>query len=153
MDPITTTVIATAIAAGAAEGIASQLVHDAYTQLKTLIIRKFGDKPQVSAAVQLVETQPDSKPYQQALETSLEQVHAADDPDIVDQTQTLLALLQKSGLGATYLARLEGSGAIAQGPGAVAAGRGGVPIRGDVRGSVIITGDDNEVNKDRKEDA
>jgi HAMP domain-containing protein len=49
------------------------------------------------------------------------------------------------------LARLEGSGAIAQGPGAVAAGKGGVAIGGDVHGSVIITGDDNTVNAEPKD--
>ncbi len=150
MDPITTTAIVTAIAAGAAaaaKDVTEEAIRDAYHGLKTLIIRKFSDKPQVPPAIQLVESQPDSEPYQQALETTLEQVHAADDPDIVAQTQTLLALLQESGLGATYLARLEGSGAIAQGPGAVAAGQGGVAIGGDVQGSVIITGDDNAVNK------
>jgi hypothetical protein len=142
MDPITTTAIVTAIAAGAAEGMASQLVQDAYTQLKTLILRKFRDQPQVPASLQLVEAQPDSKPYRQALEASLEQVHASDDPDIISQTQSLLKLLEESGLGGTYLAHLEGSGAIAQGPGAVAAGKGGIAIGGDVHGSVIA-GDDN----------
>ena len=154
MDPIITSAIVAAIAAGAAAGasdVASQAIRDAYAGLKTLILRKFNDKPQVPASLQLVEAQPDSEPYQQALETTLEEVHAADDPDIASQTQTLLELLQEQGLGATYLARLEGSGAIAQGPGAVAAGKGGVAIGGDVHGSVIITGDDNTVNTGHEE--
>ena len=154
MDPITTSAIVAAIAAGAAAGasdVASQAIRDAYDGLKTLILRKFGDKPQAPASLQLVEAQPDSEPYQQALETTLEEVHAADDPDIASQTQTLLDLLQEQGLGGTYLARLEGSGAIAQGPGAVAAGKGGVAIGGSVHGSVIITGDDNTVNAEPKD--
>jgi len=149
MDPIiTTSALVAAIAAGAAAGagdVASQAIRDAYTGLKTLIIRKFSDKPQVPPAIQLVEAQPDSEPYQQALEDTLEQVHAADDPDIVAQTQALLELLKESGLGETYMARLQGSGAIAQGPGAVAAGKGGVAIGGNVQGSIIITGDENVI--------
>ena len=147
MDPIT--LITTALAAGAAvagKEIAAEAVRDAYHGLKTLILRKFGDQPEVPAAIQLVETQPNSEPYQQALQTSLAQAHAEADPDVVAQAQSLLDLLQQEGLGGAYLARLEGSGAIAQGPGAVAAGKGGVAIRGDVHGSVIITGDGNEVN-------
>ena len=150
MDPIiTTSALVAAIAAGAAaaaKDVTEEAIRDAYAGLKTLIIRKFGDKPQVPASLQLVEAQPDSVPYQQTLEDTLEQIHAADDPDIVAQTQTLLALLQESGLGATYMARLQGSGAIAQGPGAVAAGKGGVAIGGDVQGSVIITGNENSSN-------
>ena len=147
MDPITTTAIVTAIAAGAAAGasdVASQAIRDAYSGLKTLILNKFGEKPQVSASLQLVEAQPDAEPYQQALATSLDQVHAHQDPDIDAQTQALLNLLKEQGVGATYLARLEGSGAIAQDH-SVAAGKGGVAIGGSVSGSVIITGNENEV--------
>ena len=153
MDPITTTAIVTAIAAGAAAGasdVASQAIHDAYNGLKTLIQRKFGDHAAVIASMQQVETHPDSETWQNALEDSLDQVHAYQDSDIATQTQALLKLLKEQGVGATYLARLEGSGAIAQGPGAMAAGRGGVAIGGDVSGSVIITGDGNEVKKDER---
>jgi hypothetical protein len=53
-----------------------------------------------------------------------------------------------SAAGATsYSATLQGDGAIAQGPGAVAVGKGGVAIRGNVNGSVIVTGDGNVVGK------
>ena len=151
MDPITTTAIVTAIAAGAAAGasdVASQAIRDAYSGLKALIQRKFGDHAAVSASLQQVESHPDSETWQNALEDSLAEVHADKDPDIAAQTQALLMLLKEQGVGATYLARLEGSGAIAQGPGAVAAGQGGVAIGGDVSGSVIITGNGNEVKKD-----
>ena len=155
MDPIiTTTAIVTAIAAGAAAAakeVTAEAIRDVYAGLKTLILRKFGDHQAVAASLQQVESNPDSETWQHALEDSLAQVHAADDPDIASQTQTLLELLQKQGLGGTYLARLEGSGAIAQGPGAVAAGKGGVAIGGNVHGSVIITGDDNTVNAEPKD--
>jgi uncharacterized caspase-like protein len=46
-----------------------------------------------------------------------------------------------------YHAELHGSGAIAQGPGAVAAGERGVVIGGSVQGSIITTGDKNEVKR------
>ena len=107
MDPITTTAIVTAIAAGAAAGasdVASQAIRDVYSGLKALILRKFSEKPQVSASLQLVEAQPDSEPYQQALATSLGQVHAHQAPDIAAQTQALLNLLKEQGVGATYMA-------------------------------------------------
>ncbi len=69
-----------------------------------------------------------SEPYQQALAASLDQLHAHQDPDIAAQTQALLKLSRNGGAGSTYLARLEGSGALAQGPGAAAAGAGGIAI-------------------------
>ncbi len=47
----------------------------------------------------------------------------------------------------SYHAEVHGSGAVAQGPGAVAAGERGVAIGGSVQGSIIITGDKNEVSK------
>jgi len=47
----------------------------------------------------------------------------------------------------SYSATLKGDGAIAQGPGAVAAGKRGVAIAGNVKGSVIMTGDGNVVGR------
>lgn len=45
----------------------------------------------------------------------------------------------------SYVAHLEGDGAIAQGEGAKAVGKGGVMVGGNVSGSNIVTGDDNTV--------
>ena len=63
----------------------------------------------------------------------------------IAETRTLLELLKNESLTTTYVERLEGSVAIAQGPGAVAAGERGASIRGNVHGSLIITGDENAV--------
>ncbi len=58
----------------------------------------------------------------------------------------LRRLLETARSETHYQATQRGSGAIAQGPGAKAVGERGVLIEGDVKGSVIVTGDDNEVN-------
>jgi len=150
MDPIT--IIVTAVAAGAAvaaKDVAAQAVKDGYAALKTLIVRKFGEQADVAAAVEQVEKKPDSKPRQGVLKEELETAGAGQDAEVVRQAQALLDLLKGHGqaLGVTYQAELRGSGAIAQGPGAVAAGARGVAVGGDVKGGVIVTGNESEVKR------
>ena len=52
--------------------------------------------------------------------------------------------------GTSYTATLKGDGAIAQGDGATAVGRGGVHIGGNASDNMIITGDKNSVNSEKK---
>ncbi len=56
MDPITTAIV-TGVAAGLTE-VGASAVGDAYHALKTLITKKFGDKNEVSKAIDGVETRP-----------------------------------------------------------------------------------------------
>ncbi len=143
MDPVT--MIVTAVTAGAvvaARDVTAQAVKDGYAGFKALIVRKFGDKPDVLDAVEEVEKKPDSKGRQETLKEELAAAGAGGDADLLRQAQALLDLLKEHGLagGSSYRAEVHGSGAAAQGPGAVAAGERGVAVGGDVKGSVIITG-------------
>jgi len=148
MDPLTVIISAlTAGAAAAAKDVVAQVIKDGYAGLKTLVVRRFGQKGDVETALEGVEKKPDSEARQGVLKEELEKAGAAQDTEVVRQAQALLALLQEHGLvsGPSYQATLKGSGAIAQGPGAVAAGAGGVAVGGGVTGSTIITGDGNVV--------
>ncbi|MBC7249312.1 MAG: hypothetical protein H5T62_03435 [Anaerolineae bacterium] len=155
MDPLT--VIISALAAGAtaaAKDVVAQAVKDGYAGLKALIVRKFGRKGDVEAALAGVEKKPDSEARQAVLKEELETAGAAQDAEVVRQAQALLELLKQHGLvsGPSYQATLKGSGAIAQGEGAVAAGAGGVAVGGSVTGSTIITGDGNVVGDHSRSD-
>ena len=155
MGPLTVIISAlTAGAAASAKDVVAQVVKDGYAGLKTLVVRRFGQKGDVEAALEGVEKKPDSEARQAVLKEELEKAGAAQDAEVVRQAQALLAVLQEHGLvaGPSYQATLKGSGAIAQGPGAVAAGAGGVAMGGGVTGSTIITGDGNVVGDHSRSD-
>lgn len=143
MEPIT--IIIAALVGGAtaaAKDVGKQAVKDAYDGLKGLVVRKFGTKGDVTAALEQAEKKPDSGPRRAVLEEELAGVGADQDEELVRQAQALLDLLEAHGAASatTYTATLTGSGAIAQGPGARAAGKRGVVVEGDVHGG-IRTGD------------
>jgi len=148
MDPQTVIISAlTAGAAASAKEVVAQAVKDGYAGLKALVVRKFGQKGDVEAALEGVEKKPDSEARQAVLREELEVAGVAQDAEVVRQAQALLGLLKQHGLvtGPSYQATLSGSGAIAQGPGAVAAGERGVAVGGDVQGGVIVTGEGNVI--------
>ncbi len=155
MDPLTVIISAlTAGAAASAKDVVAQAVKDGYVGLKALIVRQFGQKADVEAALEGVEKKPDSEARQAVLKEELETAGAAQDAEVVRQAQALLELLKQHGLvsGPSYQATVKGSGAIAQGEGAVAAGAGGVAVGGNVTGSTIITGDGNVVGDHSRSD-
>lgn len=89
MEPIST-IIVTALAAGAAAGLtdtASQVVKDAYAGLKDLIKRKYA---KASAGVDVLETDPASEDLQSFAGKQLDASGAAGDPDIQKLAQALL---------------------------------------------------------------
>jgi hypothetical protein len=148
MDPLT--VIVSAVVAGvaaSAKDVVTQAVKDGYAGLKALIVRKFGQKADVEDALAGLEKKHDSEARQAVLKEELQSAGADQDAEVVQQAQVLLELLKEHGVASSpsYHATLTGSGAIAQGPGAVAAGERGVAVGRDVKGGVIITGDDNVV--------
>jgi hypothetical protein len=154
MDPVT--MIVTAVAAGAvvaARDVTAQVVKDGYTGFKALIVRKFGDKPDVLDAVEEVEKKPDSKGRQETLKEELAAAGAGRDADLVRQAQALLDLLKEHGLagGTSYRAEVHGSGAVAQGPGAVAAGEGGIAVGGNVEGGIHVPGRRSDDAEDAEE--
>jgi hypothetical protein len=136
MGPVS--MIVTALVAGAVaatKDVATQAVKDGYEGLKTLIVRKFGEKADVVNALENVEKKPDSEARKAVLKEELETAGASQDAEVVQKAQALLDLLKEHGLA--YHAEVHGSGAIAAGARGVAAGR-------DIRGRVI-TGDSNVV--------
>ncbi len=139
MEPIS--LIVSALVAGAvasAKGVGAQAVKDGYAGLKTLIIRKFGGKGDVTAALEQAEKKPDSKGRQDVLKEEFEDAGAGQSAEVVRQAQALLDLLKEHGAvpGDVYQATLIGDGVVAQGPGAVAAGKSGVAVGGDLHGGV-----------------
>ena len=89
MEPIST-IIVTALAAGAAAGLtdtAAQAVKDAYSGLKNLIKSKY---VKASAGVDILETDPSSEDLQAFAGKQLASTGAADDPDIQKLAQALL---------------------------------------------------------------
>ncbi|MCB9133225.1 MAG: hypothetical protein H6647_20065 [Anaerolineales bacterium] len=89
MEPIST-IIVTALAAGAAAGLtdtAAQAVKDAYAGLKNLIKSKY---VKASAGVDILETDPSSEDLQAFAGKQLASTGAADDPDIQKLAQALL---------------------------------------------------------------
>jgi len=139
MDPLT--LIVTAIVAGAALGakdIANKAVHDAYASLKHLVIRKYGDTADIVDAIARVETNPDSKGRQIALQEDLQAAGVDQNSKVLKKAKAVHKACKKAGPQAVtyYNAVLTGSGAIAQG-GGVAAGAGGIAVGGSVHGPVV----------------
>ena len=126
--------------AASAKDVVAQAVKDGYAGLKALIVRQFGQKADVEAALEGMEKKPDSQARQGVLKEELETAGAAQDAEVIRQAQALLDLLKQHGLvsGPSYQATLKGSGAIAQGEGAVAAGAGGVAAGRDIVGNIYF---------------
>lgn len=109
MDPAT--VIASALAAGAALGLkdsASSAVTDAYTALKTLAAKKLGSRP--GADVVLARHEENPAMWQVPLLDELEKAGADQDGDLLAAAQALLALADEAGTRAgRYLIDVRGS--------------------------------------------
>ncbi len=100
MDPITGAILA-ALAAGVTEGLAA----DAYKALKFALKRKFGAQSKVVEAVNTLEDEPDFKPNQAALAGRVEQVNAAQDPELRALAERLVAALEESKAGQQALGK------------------------------------------------
>ncbi len=91
MDPLT--VLVTALVTGAAQALkptAEQAVKDAYAGLKALLLRKFGDRPDVRDAVEKVEQKPDSQGRKAVLQEELEAAQAHTDEELLAAARALL---------------------------------------------------------------
>ena len=94
MEPIST-IIVTALAAGAAAGLtdtAAQAVKDAYAGLKRLIKGRYA---RAAAGVDVLETDPSSKDLQAFADKQLAASGAANDPDVQKLAQALLDAVEK----------------------------------------------------------
>lgn len=91
MDPLT--LIVSALAAGAAAGLkptAEQVIKDAYGSIKALFQRKY---EQVDLTA--IERKPESKGKQESLREDLADAGAAEDQELLDKINVLLAALEK----------------------------------------------------------
>lgn len=98
MDPLSMIVSAVVMGiAAAAKPVAAQAVKDAYSGLRALIVRKFGQP--VSQAIEQVEQKPESEGHQMVLKEELEAAKADQDQELVEQAQKLLQLVQPQQVG------------------------------------------------------
>jgi hypothetical protein len=92
MEPVT--LLLTALAVGAQSALqetASAAVKDAYSGLKALIVRKFGNKPSLEGLHQ----KPDSKAKQAAAEEDLVEAGAASDAEVMARARQLLSVVER----------------------------------------------------------
>lgn len=139
MDPIT--IIVGALVAGvaaAAKPTAEQAVKDAYAGLKALIQRRFGERGDVAAAVQQVESKPESEPRQAVLKEELAEAGAAEDAEVLAAAKELLVLLQPQAADQSQVAVADRGSAAATERAAAIVGDGNITLTGDVEGGVSI---------------
>ena len=99
MDPITT-VITTALIAGAAAGISEagkQAILDAYGALKAVIVSKFGLRNDLSDAITSLEDKPESPGRQATLEEEVNDTGADQDAEILAAVKALREKLESYG--------------------------------------------------------
>jgi hypothetical protein len=139
VDPIT--IIVGALVAGvaaAAKPTAEQAVKDAYAGLKALIQRRFGERGDVAAAVQQVESKPESEPRQAVLKEELAEAGAAEDAEVLAAAKELLVLLQPQAADQSQVAVADRGSAAATERAAAIVGDGNITLTGDVEGGVSI---------------
>ena len=108
MDPIT--LIVTALAAGAAQGMtdnASEMVKEAYASLKARVKEKLGAKP--SAEVVLAEHEQAPETWQAPLVAELAEAGADRDHELIAAAQALLDLIGEAGGAGKYTVDVRGS--------------------------------------------
>src|SRR3954447_7343922 len=115
MDPVT--LIVAALAAGAGAGgkdAAAQVVKDAYTGLKALVLRRVKDAPAGEVAV--IEHEKDPDTWSAPLAKTLTTTGADRDPELVAAAQQLMELLDPAGAKAgTYTVTAYGDHSVAAG--------------------------------------
>jgi hypothetical protein len=112
MDPITAAIIA-ALTAGAASGVtevATKAISDGYSGLKSLIIKKFGSKSDVTEAIEKLHAKPESPGRQQTLAEELKATNASADPELMGAAQSLLELIKALPQGDQHIQNAVGSG-------------------------------------------
>jgi hypothetical protein len=155
MDPIS--IIVMALVTGAATALkpmAEQAVKDAYASLKGLLQRKYG-----SVNVNMLETDPASKPRQEIVKEDLEKTDARQDEQLLREAKALLdavqvhasSLPQAVGLDLQDItgASLSAEHILAQGSRATGLKAKGLDIKGDIKFSDITarSGEDTPPKK------
>ncbi|HVF59672.1 MAG TPA: hypothetical protein VNJ70_07680 [Thermoanaerobaculia bacterium] len=106
MEPITTALIAAAVAGVAKMG--EQAIADAYSGLKSLIRRKFGSDSEVAKAVEAVEAKPESEGRKATLAEELKAAKAEEDQELVEAARRLLEQIQAQPRGTQIVQQATG---------------------------------------------
>lgn len=112
MDPITTTAIVAALAAGVAKSattVGESVLVDAYQALKGLLQRKFGAGSQVVKAVENLEAAPASEGRQITLNEEVQAAGADEDPEVREAAQALIDRLKEMPDGQQHVQNAVGS--------------------------------------------
>jgi hypothetical protein len=111
MDPVTAAIIA-AVLAGAAAGLtdtAKTAIADAYTGLKGLLKRKFGEGSEVVKAAAGVESKPDSAGRKEMLKEEVAAAKADQDPEIFAAAKALLEKINAQPSGSQIIQTVTGN--------------------------------------------
>ncbi len=111
MDPITTAIIA-AIATGVTGGatkVGQQAIVDAYTSIKGLLKKKFGEQSEVVKSVEGLEAKPDSTARKDLLKEEVAAAKADQDSDIRKAAQDLLDKISTQPDGEKHIQQAIGS--------------------------------------------
>ena len=103
MDPITAAIVA-ALSAGAVSGLtetSKTAITDAYTKLKDLLTRRFGDRSNVVLAIEHLEAKPASAGRKETLQEEIVAVQAEQEEELLAAAQRVMILVQpqQAGLG------------------------------------------------------
>ncbi len=101
MDSVTTAIVA-ALIAGVAKGAAQvgqQTIHDAYNALKSALDKKYGAKSSLTNAINVLEGEPDFKPFQDAVSERVKQYEVEKDEEIKKLVQILMEELEQISTG------------------------------------------------------
>ena len=113
MDPITAAILAAAPAL--ASDLVSSAVKDAYSGLKEIIRRKWGQDSALEKAVESAEAKPDSKGRAAVLAEEVSAARAEDDADLKQAVQKLLEALREQGAAPGSDVHVQISGGSVQG--------------------------------------
>lgn len=105
MDPITTAIVAAAVA-GVTSGtssVAQTAIVDTYSVLKATLRRKFGSDSELHAAVERLESNPDSSARQDLVKEEVEATNANNDSELLQLAQNLIEALQSTQRGQAAL--------------------------------------------------
>ena len=97
MEPIST-MIATAIALGAAEGLkptVKEAIQDAYAGFKRVIQDRYAENEDVSDAIDYVEKKPVAEKRRSMLESALEEAGAEEDSELAEAARHLVDTVRK----------------------------------------------------------
>jgi hypothetical protein len=131
MDPITTALVA-AVAAGVASGapkVAEQALRDGYNALKSLLVRKHGERNEVVQAIEKLESNPESKSRQGVLEEEVRSARLEEDPEITGAARRLMEALKSHPAARQHIVNV------------TAGGERSIAIGGSVSESNINSGD------------